>query len=450
MEESHKWKKWPILLALLLLLLLVSATALGISLVSRNRQAHPTVTVPLETASEPPEPSTEAAEATVETTQETTVPATEETTAPTTAKTAAPTAPPSSQTEATLLQLHKRQEGDNVPFYAVNLFPGDSVTQYFCVRVSHSDSVTLRYRANVRPGYDALAEVLRCRIQVKGLTLYDGLMRDMPSSINHHLAGANRSEDVVYQITAYLDTSVGNAYQNRELAADFQWWIEETDNLASPKTGDSSGIGLWALLALLSLAALLVLLCLLYRRNRPLARLLAVLLALTLLVSALCVTAYAATRVSTSLRDNWFRTGTVDINLNDGNPVVSPETDAMFARFEPGMTTKSPFFIRNQGTGPVYYKLYFDQVEGDLAKVLRLSVTRASDGAVLYDSDLSHFTRMGVGPTTLRLEAGERQELLLWLHYPEDAGNDGQKKELTFVLCADAVQTQNNPNGAFH
>ena len=98
-----------------------------------------------------------------------------------------------------------------MPFYAVNLFPGDSVTQYYCVRVSHSDSVTLRYRANIRSGYDKLAEVLRCRIKVKGVTLYDGLMRDMPQSVNHRLSAQRRvSTDVVYQITAYLDTSVGN------------------------------------------------------------------------------------------------------------------------------------------------------------------------------------------------------------------------------------------------
>ena len=58
MEASQKNKKWKIILALLLLLLLISTTALGVALVSRNREAHPTVTIPLETASEQPKPST--------------------------------------------------------------------------------------------------------------------------------------------------------------------------------------------------------------------------------------------------------------------------------------------------------------------------------------------------------------------------------------------------------
>ena len=95
LEESHKSKKWQIILALLLLLL-VSATALEVTLVSRNRQNHPTVTVPLETASEQPEPSTEV---TVEPTAETAT----ETTAQTTEETIEATAPTSAQAEATLL-----------------------------------------------------------------------------------------------------------------------------------------------------------------------------------------------------------------------------------------------------------------------------------------------------------------------------------------------------------
>lgn len=42
--------------------------------------------------------------------------------------------------------------------------------------------------------------------------------------------------------------------------------------------------------------------------------------------------------------------------------------------FEPGMTVKKDFFIENDSTGTVYYRLYFAGVSGDLADVLEVTV----------------------------------------------------------------------------
>jgi hypothetical protein len=46
----------------------------------------------------------------------------------------------------------------------------------------------------------------------------------------------------------------------KDLAADFKWWVEETGKLDPPKTGDSSGIILWLLLAGTSLFIITILL----------------------------------------------------------------------------------------------------------------------------------------------------------------------------------------------
>ena len=166
--------------------------------------------------------------------------------------------------KAATVELYNKQPEENTPFQVGNMFPGDSETKYFRVRVSYHDTITVHYKATVRPGYEKLAEVLKVRIRLlsAGETMYDGLMRDMPESLTHKLASKkSATEELYYEITAYLDTSVGNDYQNKDLIADFKWWVEETGNLDdSPQTGDTSNILLWAVLAAGSLGMIIILL----------------------------------------------------------------------------------------------------------------------------------------------------------------------------------------------
>lgn len=155
--------------------------------------------------------------------------------------------------KAATIELYNKQPEDNTAFSVGNMFPGDSETKYFCVRVSYHDKITVHYKAAVRPGYEKLAEVLKIRVKLltTGETLYDGIIGEMPESLTHKLASRKSTTDeLYYEITAYLDTSVGNDYQNKDLIADFSWWVEETGNLDDPpKTGDTSNILLWAVLA---------------------------------------------------------------------------------------------------------------------------------------------------------------------------------------------------------
>ena len=166
--------------------------------------------------------------------------------------------------KAATVELYNKQPEENTPFAVGNMFPGDIETKYFRVRVSYHDKITVHYKVTVRPGYEKLAEVLKMRVKLltTGETMYDGLMRDMPESLTHKLASPKSTTDeLYYEITAYLDTSVGNDYQNKDLIADFKWWVEETGNLDdSPKTGETSSILLWAVLAAGSLSMMLLLL----------------------------------------------------------------------------------------------------------------------------------------------------------------------------------------------
>ncbi|UKI20566.1 MAG: hypothetical protein L6V89_05580 [Oscillospiraceae bacterium] len=172
--------------------------------------------------------------------------------------------------KAATIELYNKQPEENTAFAVGNMFPGDSETKYFRVRVSYHDKITVHYKATVRPGYEKLAEVLKVRVKLlsTGETMYDGLMRDMPESLTHKLASPKTTTDeLYYEITAYLDTSVGNDYQNKDLIADFKWWVEETGNLDDPTiTGDTSSIVLWAMLAACS-GSMIILLLITRRRK---------------------------------------------------------------------------------------------------------------------------------------------------------------------------------------
>ena len=172
--------------------------------------------------------------------------------------------------KAATIELYNKQPEENTAFAVGNMFPGDSETKYFRVRVSYHDKITVHYKATVRPGYEKLAEVLKVRVKLlsTGETMYDGLMRDMPESLTHKLASQKTTTDeLYYEITAYLDTSVGNDYQNKDLIADFKWWVEETGNLDDPTiTGDTSSIVLWAMLAACS-GSMIILLLITRRRK---------------------------------------------------------------------------------------------------------------------------------------------------------------------------------------
>ncbi len=167
-----------------------------------------------------------------------------------------------SAAKASALSLHTKQPEENKPFQVANMFPGDNEIQYFRIKVSYKGDIIVRYHADIRPGYEKLAEVLKVRIRLLGSDgfLYDGLMRDMPQSLNHALYTTSSTQsELYYEITAYLDTSVDNEYMDKDLIADFHWWVEETDHLDSPQTGESKLIYLWICLAAGSFLCLLIL-----------------------------------------------------------------------------------------------------------------------------------------------------------------------------------------------
>lgn len=162
-----------------------------------------------------------------------------------------------------------------------------------------------------------------------------------------------------------------------------------------------------------------------------------------ILAVCLCITTAALIWATVSEDNNLFQTGRVKINLNGGKPVIE-EHEFLF---EPGMTVEKAFFIENQSTWDVYYKLYFQDIEGGLADVLDVSI-RDGD-KILFSGKVSDLTKDKAGAADDILKLNERRNLTVSFHFPEEAGNAAQRLYLTFTMGADAVQTKNNPNRLF-
>lgn len=165
--------------------------------------------------------------------------------------------------------------------------------------------------------------------------------------------------------------------------------------------------------------------------------------AIIVLSICLCITSFALVFATVSVEDNLFNTGKISKNLNDGKPVIQ-EREFLF---EPGMTVKKDFFIKNISTWDVYYKIYFDNISGGLSDVLEITI---KDGdKTLYSGTAAELTKKKAEAADDKLKIAEQRNLTVYFHYPESSTNETQNMILSFNICADAVQTKNNPNKMF-
>lgn len=159
------------------------------------------------------------------------------------------------------LELSSRQHDDSVQFNVNNLLPGDSVEQKYNVTVFCKGDVTVNFKSSVGEN-QKLAEVMRVKIIFKetGETLYDGLIGEMTNSIPFKIfTDKSIAQKLEYVIVFSLDKSAGNEYMNQTLDVDFEWWVDEIDNLDIPKTGDNANILLWIIIMTLSAFGILIL-----------------------------------------------------------------------------------------------------------------------------------------------------------------------------------------------
>ncbi len=484
-----------------------------------------------------------------------------------------------------VLSLYKNKETDTAPFNAPDMLPGDNyknegmehLKRNYRVCVSYNGTITVHFGVeNIQTTSPApsLADVLMCDIIINDDLKYEGvrLAELKDKDIPYTITGVNTTEDLDYEIGVYLDTSVGNAYKEKNLTADFVWWVEvddddddggsggggggggglpigpdtpvnppvDPDNPDTPDTPDNpddpddpdnpddpdipgtpddpndpdsphvpgtpgadpdnpdapgtvpgdgpsspedvpgkpapdkpekpkgelikppnTGDFKHPLIYITGICvATFILFILVFVRkktknesNRTIRRLMIALAVVVILAICLCVTTFALLYSMVAVEGNFFSTATVKINLNNGDAIIDPDEFL----FEPGMTVQKKFFIENESSDSVYYKIYFENIDGALADVLDVTISYINGGEVLYSGKARNLTydnqKVGSGELGLsKVEIGEfgfrpedkRHDLYATFYFPEESGNNMQNAFLQFDMYATATQKRNN------
>ena len=162
-----------------------------------------------------------------------------------------------------------------------------------------------------------------------------------------------------------------------------------------------------------------------------------------------------------SIGNNIFKTGMISIKLggiNNGEEYYFDDSHKLITEneflFEPGITVEKKFFIENVAGNKgwdVYYKIYFDNIEGELANEIEVCLKDEYEN-VYFNGKAKDFVKNNVITAEKALSVVDnynKHYYIISFHYPEECGNVGQGKILEFDLCAKAVQTKNNPNREF-
>jgi len=404
-------------------------------------------------------------------------------------------------TQTQSISLHRQNPDENVSFKAINLFPGDSVTRYYRVKVSYTGTITVFFQAKPDAGDEKLSEVLKIRVRLMNTDeiLYEGSIGGMPVEENELSTNKKAvTDELQYEITVSLGTEAGNEYQEKKLTADFIWWAEgseappedtteastempteystekETEDSTEestqapadepteeateesagggnssggelvdpPDTGDHSKVSFWLICVCIALIVFFAALMRNKGNGRKKNRRWAGIISVILLTTAFGVTSFALMYQKVMVEENLFATGKVSICLNDDQPVFDEEI-----LFEPGMRIVKEFTLRNDSTCEVYYRLWFSEIEGEFADELEVCVIDRNN--ILFEGTFSEMSGVRSEETHGTLAVGEQRVLAITFHVPEDCKNDMQGQLLRFNLNADAVQAVNNPDGVF-
>lgn len=370
--------------------------------------------------------------------------------------------------EGAALELFESQLCDNERFSVSDMLPGDSITEHFCIKAYHDKDIELFFRADITEETKALGDVLRLRVieTSSGEIIADAPFRETDGrEFSQIIKKAGGESTLYYEITAYLDTSVGNEFQNARLTADLSWYVEDDGGSAgqdpgddgaagssglTAKTGDTMNLAL-VVIMLLSALALAVVLLVCRRREgekKTGVRLYTSIGVIVLLAVMLSATSYALIKSMVSVANNEFETGQVKIDLNGGAPVFDEMEEGSHLNIEPGHTLKRDFYIENESTADAYVRLYMENVSGDLKDILIFNIFD-EDGRAVFSGTASQLEQRDSCVSEEPLAAGEREVFTMTVRMPEGTGNIYQNGDLCFDMRADAVQARNNDGKEF-
>lgn len=140
------------------------------------------------------------------------------------------------------IELYNKQTSDNSSFDSNNMFPGDSVTKCYNAKVSYKGKVGVNFDVDYEDKYNDLAKVTNIKIKLNNNVLYDGLVSELKDVSYTLQSDTKTTEELNYEITISLDTSVDSSFAYSELKFNFVWEVNEKDkeNLVPNTSFDSS------------------------------------------------------------------------------------------------------------------------------------------------------------------------------------------------------------------
>lgn len=364
------------------------------------------------------------------------------------------------------------------------MLPGDTESISVQVRVGHVEALDVWFQAEISEDSSALSEMLDLRVtdSVSGTVIWQGALGDLNASSPVYVsvpASETGSTVLSWRIEAALPTHAGNEYQSVRCVADLHWYVQGDDqSKLTPLLPAGDGLPP-AFLALVLIAAVAVLAVAagVFRRKHGMFAASATLAAPTgahedfvlpsadfrklgdgsrlrrkgMAVCALTavgllvavVVAWALIWAHAHLPENTFETGSVSLELNGGRPVF-PEGSV---RLEPGCTAVEEFTVSNTGTAEAYYRVYLSGLRGGLASSLEVTVSRGS--SVLYRGSAVGLEHSNACPSDKTLAPGQTDVLAIEVSMAKGSGNNYQGEDVSFDLCVQATQTENNGGREF-
>ncbi len=165
--------------------------------------------------------------------------------------------------------------------------------------------------------------------------------------------------------------------------------------------------------------------------------------AIILLFLMFAVTTYALVSSYLSVNDNLFETAKVDIDLNNGVPIFTQNDFAL----EPGRSNMKRFTITNNSTVDVYYRIYLNNIDGQLQDALTFEIRDGDE--VVYTAKMDDFNQDTPFISNEVLSVGETKILSAVVIMDPKSGNRFQSESCTFDVVASATQVRNNPTKVF-
>lgn len=173
-------------------------------------------------------------------------------------------------------------------------------------------------------------------------------------------------------------------------------------------------------------------------------KMLVCIISIVLLIVCFALSTFALAFARISVNGHVFSTGTVTLDFNGGQKVIEDKGSDLF---RPGKTVTKEFYLQNTGTDALYYKFWFDNVEGKIAKYI--DVTIRYDGRDVLKGKLTELSKMHSESIDTPLQPGEKRVFEISFHMSLEVKDRMQGKYVDFEFCAGATQAKNNPDRLF-